>query len=245
MPCTVLSCRPTRIVARSGDLPAAVEVDSGKGHVLVLASPFGVGENTVIAGRIDNAVDRHLATPYPLLNHVRLLLDEVFRREMLFDAGPGSELGRVPQGTGAIHPGSEQQSSTGARPLKIVSHCGEIESMRELALDQSEKGAAGYLPEGFADAAIGKSDPEQIAGGDVRIFSVRVRNENVTEIVHRLPPRHPRGRILSLRNVQLIQERSSRDRRSSSTLTALWWTGPICAQETCCRRRLAGSGEKG
>ena len=46
----------------------------------------------------------------------------------------------------------------------------------------------------------------QIAGGDLRIFAVRVREENVEEIVHAAPPARPRGRALPLRQASSIKE---------------------------------------
>ena len=41
------------------------------------------------------------------------------------------------------------------QPLKIISRCGRIESLDELTLDQSEKGAEGYLPEGWRRSRLG------------------------------------------------------------------------------------------
>jgi hypothetical protein len=92
------------------------------------------------------------------------------------------------------------------QPLKIVSHCGRIESLRELALDQSEKAAVGYLPEGIEKTNLGVSDEGSIAGGDIRIFAVRVKEENVEEIAHVAPRARPRGRALPLPGARSIKE---------------------------------------
>jgi hypothetical protein len=92
------------------------------------------------------------------------------------------------------------------QPLKIVSHCGRIESLRELVLYQSEKGAVGYLPEGLEKTNLGASDEGHIAGGDIRIFAVRVKEENVEEIAQVAPPARPRGRALPLRGARSIKE---------------------------------------
>jgi hypothetical protein len=75
-----------------------------------------------------------------------------------------------------------------------------------LALDQSEKGAVGYLPEGIAKTNLGVSDEGNIAGGDIRIFAVRVKEENVEEIAHVAPRARPRGRALPLRGARSIKE---------------------------------------
>jgi hypothetical protein len=81
-----------------------------------------------------------------------------------------------------------------------------MESIRELPLDQSEKGADGYLPEGLQNMKVGVSGENTIAGGDIRIFAVRVHEEYVEEIPHRLTPARPRGRFLPLRGIGGIQE---------------------------------------
>jgi hypothetical protein len=50
------------------------------------------------------------------------------------------------------------------------------------------------------------SDEGNIAGGDIRIFAVRVKEENVEEIAHVAPPPRPRGRALPLRRARSIKE---------------------------------------
>jgi hypothetical protein len=92
------------------------------------------------------------------------------------------------------------------KPMTVVSHCGRIEALRELTLDQSEKGAVGYLPETLEATKLGVSDRGNIAGGDVRIFAMSVREDNVEEIAHVAPPARPRGRALPLRKVCSIKE---------------------------------------
>ena len=194
-----------RVVARCGAEPAAVEVACGKGRVTVLASPYGVGAERATDEEIVSAIDKPLARPFPLLRHVRALLDPVFARQMLFEAGAGLSLITCRKDAGQYTLGV-CNNSLEAAALKIVSHCGPIESVRELALDQSEKEATGYLPTGLEQADIGSSDQGRIAGGDVRIFRVRVREENVQEIRHVVPARRPRGRLLPLRAARSIKE---------------------------------------
>jgi hypothetical protein len=78
--------------------------------------------------------------------------------------------------------------------------------VQELVLDQSEKEAVGYLPEGFEQAEIGIGDEDMIAGGDIRIFSVRVLEESVQEIPHSAPPARTQGRALPLRGQRSLKE---------------------------------------
>jgi len=193
-----------RVVARCGDMPAAVQVGCGRGTVTVLASPFGVGCVPAV-NTIPNRVDEPFATPYPLLNHVRAVLDAVFRAQTLFEAGEGLSLIACRMAPGEYTLGI-CNNALAPRPFEIVSNCGPIESIAELPLDQSEKGATGYLPEGSENADIGASGGEVIAGGDVRIFRVKVREEGVEEIPHVAPQPRPRGRALPLRGCRAIKE---------------------------------------
>jgi len=193
-----------RVLARCGDMPAAVQVGCGKGNVTVLASPFGIGCEPAV-NTIPNQVDQPFLTPYPLLNHVRSVLDAVFREQALFEVGEGLSLITCRKTTGEYTLGI-CNNALEQRPFEIVSRCGEVESIAELSLDQSDKEAAGYLPEGFEAADIGTSGGEAIAGGDVRVFRVKVREQGVEEIPHAAPPARPRGRALPLRGNRPIKE---------------------------------------
>eukprot|EP01047_Picozoa_sp_COSAG01_P037034 COSAG01_NODE_2920_length_6825_cov_27.601452_6_plen_160_part_00 len=62
-------------------------------------------------------------------------------------------------------------------PLRIQSispQLGAVTKVTELPLDQSEKGATGYLPHGYENASLGQSTANTIAGVDMRVFRVTV-----------------------------------------------------------------------
>jgi hypothetical protein len=197
--------------AKVSGIPAAVEMAYGEGRITVFASPFGVGAKeaagveAALAEEVKNEVDKPLAKPFPLLQHVRHLLDEAFRSTMLFEVGEGLSLITCRKGAGEYTLGVSNNTWR-QQPLEIVSHCGQIESLRELPLDQSEKGAVGYLPEGFEKLELGLSSKNTMAGGDIRIFAVRVQEEKVEEIAHVAPPARPQGRALVLREARSIKE---------------------------------------
>jgi hypothetical protein len=199
------------VLAESPGVPAAVEMPYGEGRITVLASPFGIGAKeasglgAALADEVQPKIDKQLAKPYPLLKHVRSILDEAFRTQMLFEVGEGLSLITCRKGSGEYTLGVANNTWR-QQPLKIVSHCGGIESLRELGLDQSEKGAVGYLPEGMERTPLGVSDEGHIAGGDMRIFAVRVREEDIEEIAHVVPPARPQGRALALREARSIKE---------------------------------------
>ncbi|MFN7998827.1 MAG: hypothetical protein U0Q18_34705 [Bryobacteraceae bacterium] len=155
--------------------------------------------------QITKGEDRPLPKPYRLRPDARAALDAAFRSQALFEAGDGLSLITCRRAPGDYTLGIANNAYV-EKPYRIVSHCGAIESIQELPLDQSEKTAVGHLPEGFEHAIIGASGDRAIAGGDVRIFRVRVREESVTEIPHVFPPSRPHGRILPLRDIASIKE---------------------------------------
>lgn len=194
-----------RVAARCGELPAVVELTAGGGTLTVLASLFGVPDAPVTPVPVTSAEDRKLPRPFPLLVHVRAVLDRAFRERMLFEVDP--ELSLV---VCRRKPGEYVllvcNNALAARPLAVSSHCGRLVSLRETPMDRSEKTAVGYLPEGFEGADLGRSDAHTIAGGDVRIFVATVREEGVQAIPHRAPPARPRGRFLGVRGSRSIKE---------------------------------------
>jgi hypothetical protein len=183
----------------------AVERRHGAGKVTALASLFGLPAAAGLSQPPVSEVDRPLPSPYPLLNHVRLVLDAVLREPRLFAVD--DRLGLV---TCRKRPGEYTlgvfNNTWAELPLEVTSLCGPIESVEELTLDTTERGAAGFLPEKVEPAALGQNRERTIAGGDVRVFAVKVREDRVTEIAHEAPPTRPRGRILPLRRTRSIQE---------------------------------------
>ncbi|MBI1390886.1 MAG: TIM barrel protein [bacterium] len=194
-----------RVIARCGGRPAVLRVDRGGGGLTVFASPFGVSEAQAPSEAIASHEDRSLPNPYPLLNHVRAVLARAFQKQMLFDAGSDLSMIVCRKGSGRYVLGIGNNGWE-EKPMRITSRCGPMVSIHETPLDQSEKDAVGYLPESVNGSELGSSGDRTIAGGDVRIFEVTVREENVAIIPHVKPPAAPAGRILPLRDIDSIQE---------------------------------------
>jgi hypothetical protein len=191
-------------LAQIAGRPLVARANSGQGVVTAFASSFGIAKDKATGGPVVSENDRPLAKPYPLLNHVREALDGIFRSQMPFAVDEGLSLITCRQGPGEYTVGIANNGWS-ERPLRITSRFGEITSVRELELDQSEKGATGYLPEGMESTNLGRSSEGRIAGGDVRVFAVSLGNERVVEIPHvTLPPR-PQHRYLHLRRASSIQ----------------------------------------
>jgi hypothetical protein len=177
----------------------------GKGLVTVFASPFGLGAESAVKETIVRAENKPLPNPYPILHHVQDILDQAFKSQKMFDVGEGLSLIVCRRGAGDYTLGISN-NSLGELPFRIVSHVGSIQAVEELPLDQSEKQAVGYLPEGFENAKIGVSGKNTIAGADIRIFRVRVQESGVKEIAHSTPPQNPTNRFLPLRAMNPIKD---------------------------------------
>ena len=193
-----------QVLMTCGGQAAAIEAAYGQGRVTVLASPFGVpGAARSVA--LENEEEGRLATPYPLLAHVRAVLDNVLREQMLFEAPEGLSLVTCRRGPGdytlGLFNNSLEQKEFYIRPL-----CGKLVSAEELPLDQKEKGCAGYMPEGYEASVPGTSGESVIAGGDVRVFRVRLEADDMVELPHRVPAKRPTGRGLPLRGAASIKE---------------------------------------
>lgn len=172
------------------EAPAEVlTLSCGQGKVTFLPGPYGLAPSPGEPKLRRSEVDRPLHRPYQLTPAVSTALDAIFRSQTLFDAG-GRDLSVITCRKGAgVYTVGVANNAWKERPLEIVSHVGPITAIRELPIDSAERIAVGLVPEGVDAAALGKNTAATIAGGDVRIFEVRVREAGVVEI----PPREASG----------------------------------------------------
>ncbi|MCC6144341.1 MAG: hypothetical protein IT368_11095 [Candidatus Hydrogenedentes bacterium] len=177
--------------------------ESSPGLVSILEGELVARDASVAA--ITNEIDQPLANPIPLTDATRAVLDSIFAGTRIFDAGEGISLITCRRGQGD-YTLCLANNSLEPKPFRIQSFRGEIASIEELVLDQSEKSAIGYLPTGFADAAVGQSADTTIAGGDTRIFRVQIAETGVTELPQATPPPRPKGRVLPVHDARTIQE---------------------------------------
>ncbi len=193
------------ILAKHKNLPVAAKVPCGKGFVIVLASEWGIPSKSTASKLIDNKTDKHLLNPFPMLDHVRTVMDHELNRTVLFEVGDdlGSIVCRKEKGVYTI---GIFNNDFKEKPFQIKSKIGKIESIEELPIDISERSEIGFLPEGFEKTDCGKHSDKTIAGVDVRIFEVRVQEQNVVEIPHNIPDPNPKNRFLSLRGHRPLKE---------------------------------------
>ena len=176
----------------------------GKGRLTLFESPLGVVRTDEKA--FHGKIDQPLAKSYALDPNVRRGLDDVFREQRLFEVqGDGLSLITCRKVAGEFTLGVANNTWQ-EQPFKIVSHCGAVESIRRHSLDESEKGAIGYLPESVDGKAVGHTTDSTIAGGDIVLFSVRVKESGVEEVPHISPSKPAHGRFLPLRQVRSVKE---------------------------------------
>ncbi|GMW03431.1 MAG: hypothetical protein AMXMBFR84_45650 [Candidatus Hydrogenedentota bacterium] len=194
-----------RVLAHVGGIPIAVQTNLGNGQVTVLASEYGLPVADVNQAPMKSEENVAFETPRPLLKHVRLVLDQVLRDAALFTANDGLSVITCRKEAGVYTIGITNALWTAAE-MKLTSHVGPIESIEELKIDTSERGAVGHLPENMEKTDIGINSDSMIAGGDVRIFRVRVAETGVMEIPKQTPPARAQQRLLPLRAPTSIEE---------------------------------------
>ena len=178
----------------------------GRGRVTIFASPFGVEPEPATSQALRSETDKPLPKPFKLAADVRLGLEAILRSQQLFAVqGEGLCLITCRKRAGELAIGVANNTWR-EQPFRLESLCGRIESLRELPLDRSEAGALGQTPEGVDASNLGTNTANTIAGGDFRIFAVKLQETGVEEIPHQAPPPRPRGHILTLCRATSIKE---------------------------------------
>ena len=193
----------TEVIARHGKMPAIVRIRAGKGTISILASPFGVADNPVCDLPVISKTEKPLNNPYPLLNHIKDYLEEVLNQGEIYQTNKDLSVitCRKTKGeyTVALCNNSWKEKS-----MFLTSKVGDILSVTELPIDCSEKKAVGYLPE-VVKGSMGQNGKNKIAGGDIRIFRVKMKEKNIEPLPFICPPGNPKKRGIVLRNITSIK----------------------------------------
>ncbi len=192
----------TKIVASWNQEPLVVEHTFGAGKITVLASPFGICSQPLNFDKSE--IDKNLKTPFPMLNHVKLIISDILNRTELFSTNKELSLITCRKNKGeytvAICNNFWQE-----KPFQITSNAGEILKITELPLDCSEQKANGFLPKNVLNNTGGNTQ-KTIAGGDIRIFDVKIDENNVEDIPIIEPVSNPINRGLPLRDISSIKK---------------------------------------
>jgi hypothetical protein len=78
------------VLASCGGTPAVIRLRRGAGSITVALSPFGLPASSVLPeGPVENAEEKPLPHPFPLLRHVSRLIRDALAAERLFSVGEG------------------------------------------------------------------------------------------------------------------------------------------------------------
>jgi hypothetical protein len=200
--------------------PLAMSVDVlGGGRLVVLYAQSGVTDEPAMQpSELKVGRGESLRTPFPMLRHIRQVLERELRRHVLFEAGDG--LAHItnmrPDGSFVV-----AVSNPGVRPLHLTLRpvaAGAFRSTEELEIGRGEADLLGYLPCGAPDFGVndswitgnnsGSAAAGMIRGGDVRIFVVKTQaSPSITTVRKASPPPLPVGVGLPIRSaISLRQE---------------------------------------
>ncbi|MGV8092101.1 MAG: hypothetical protein AB2L24_09590 [Mangrovibacterium sp.] len=198
----IVSSGDATILASCPKGPLAMEYRAGSGKMIVFASPFGVGSDPTHF--VESKIDQRFDSPYPLLKHVSRVMDQIFSATEIFTAGEGLSLITCSKNkneyTVAISNNTWQEKS-----FALTSNFGKIIFVDEWPLKCSERKAVGFVPEGVT-GNLGKNSKKTIAGGDIRVFSVKLETNVIEEKPEVLPVPNPEKRGLTLRNIVSVKE---------------------------------------
>ena len=198
----LISPDDSKTIASCNDKPLAIERSLGLGKITVFATPFGLSSTT---GNLpESEVDSALKSPFPLLNHVQKILGEIFSRSNIFSTDKELSLITCCKSKGDFTV-AICNNSWHEHPLKISSNAGKILKITELQTDCSEQKAVGFLP-GNVINLTGENTGKTIAGGDIRIFNIKIEKNNIGDIPYIQPMPNPVNRGLNLRNISSVKE---------------------------------------
>jgi hypothetical protein len=192
----------SKTIASCDKKPLVIEHAAGLGKITVFASAFGLGSNPLNLPK--SSIDSTLKTPFPLLDHVRLILGDIFSGIEIFNAGKELSLITCHRSIGEFTVALCNNSWT-EKPFAITSKAGKIIKITEQPLDCSEQKAIGFLPKNEVNKT-GKNTGKTIAGGDIRIFNVKISENDIEDIPFIQPVPNPVNRGLTLRNITSIKK---------------------------------------
>lgn len=198
----IISAEESKTIATCQQKPLVIEHTAGLGKITVFASPFGLGSNS--RDLPESKIDSALLTPFPLLNHCKLILGDIFSKNEIFNTGEELSLITCHKSKGEFTV-AVCNNSWDEKPLQITSDVEKIIKIIELPLDCTEQKAIGFLPKSVVKQT-GKNSRKTIAGGDIRIFTIKTEENNIEAIPYIQALANPVKRGLSLRNISSIKE---------------------------------------
>jgi hypothetical protein len=191
------------VLAECNKKPLAVSSKSGLGNITVLAADYGISKSPANQP-IKSEIDKELPNPFPILNHVSVILNEIFKSQSLFNVGEDLSY-IVTRKSKGIYNLLICNNNWEEKPLNIKSGVCKVLSVSESKLNVDEMKAIGYKPDGFEKYEPGRNTSETIAGGDVRVFTVKT-DENIELIPVEKPELKIQNRFLRLNEPTQIKK---------------------------------------
>ncbi len=191
------------ILAQCQSLPAVIEVPYGAGSFVVLASEYGFGDPQEIPEVMPDQIDTPLFEPFKLLNHVRGAFEDTMRSQQIFEIGEGLGFVTCSKSDSEYTVGVYNNDLV-ARDMNINCLTGSITQTEELTIDSSESGVAGCWPKGFSGEEA--TNPQQISGGDIRVFRIKVSNDKTVAIPEVSTPEPVHDCMLSIRGTENLED---------------------------------------
>lgn len=177
----------------------------GAGKLTLIASAFGVCRVREDVA-IQSSVDAPLASPFALEPEMAEQLTAIFAAQRLFAVtGEGLSVVTCRRAPGEYTVGMANNTWREQR-FRIDALCGELIAVGEMPTDLAERVADGFAPESVDTTQLGVNSATTIAGGDIRLFALTIRERGVVELAPPPPPARPRDRWLTLRSVRSLQE---------------------------------------
>ncbi|QQE11291.1 hypothetical protein JD969_17605 [Planctomycetota bacterium] len=208
-----------KIVAENDGRALLVEVPMGQGMVTVSMTPYGINQRVLpvekpklvkkqVGDEVFEEIDRKIGRPFYLAESFKKCLDSKLKDIRLFNLS-NDRLAYVTtrKGEGEYWV-SVFNDHLNEEPFKIVSQIGEVASIEEIDLeDDWVKQEKGYYPYCYLDNDGGESDEDSIAGGDTRIFKIRLKRELAEVMPDYKPNARPVKRLLALKYLQGLRQK--------------------------------------
>jgi len=191
------------VLARCGKTPTVVRLLVGKGHITLLASEYGLAATGAKYQADVAQIDHPLVQPYALLKQAQKAFGDAMNAQRLFEVGEGLGLVTCRRAKGEYTLGVYNNNLT-VKPFKIRSFIGNITSIEELKIEDVEHGEKGCWPKGFSGEDTNEAG--KISGGDIRIFRVKVNEQNLHLLPAPEPESAPEGKYLTIRSDCSIKE---------------------------------------
>lgn len=192
------------VLQQSGTIPAAIELNAGKGKITVIASPYAIAEQPQCELPVKVKEENPLNKPYPILKHTEALMRDIFASAQLFETNPELSLITCSKGNNEYTVSVSNESWT-PKDFSITAKAGKIISIKELPTDCSEIKAVGYTPK-VVTTPVGKNTSGTIVGGNTRIFRIQLKEEGVAVSPEIAPVPNTTGRALVLHNTLNVKE---------------------------------------